>query len=189
MPSPLIQVGLGLFFDTDIIVRATPKIGNSDVKGNVFGVGLKHNLMQYFGPLDRLPLNISLVGAYSHLNVDYDIQEGSSINGTNQQAEFKVSSYTFQGVASLDFPVVSVYGSLGYTGGKSEIDVLGDYTVDYTGGLQPTTFTDPISLSYNPSSFRTSLGARMNLGFFKIFADYTLQEYSNLTAGLTFSFQ
>lgn len=189
MPSPVIQVGLGLLFDTDLMVRATPKIGSSDVKGSNFGVGLKHNLMQYLGPLDRLPLNISLVGAYSHLNVDYNFEEDSSIDGQNQRADFRLNSYTVQGVASLDFPIVSVYGSLGYTGGKSEVDVLGTYTVDYAGGLLATTFTDPISLSYNPSSFRTSLGARLNLGFFKIFADYTVQEYNNLSAGVSFSFR
>lgn len=189
MPAPVLQAGVGLLYDTDLMLRYTPKVGSNDVKGSLFGVGLKHNLMQYFGPLDNLPLNVSLLGAFSSMDVDYDLANNSSIEGDNQKAEFNLKSYTVQGLASLDFPFISVYGSLGYTGGKSELDVLGTYTVDYTGGIQSTTFTDPIAIALKPSSFRSSIGARLSLGFFKVFADYTLQEYNNLSAGVAFSFR
>lgn len=189
MPAPTLQASVGLIYDTDLMVRATPKLGSDDVKGSLFGVGLKHNLMQYLGPLDKLPLNVAVMGAFTSMNVDYDIEDGSSVDGINQAAEFKLNSYTFQGVASLDFPFITVYGGLGYTGGKSELNVLGTYNVDYNGGADRTTLTDPIALSYSPSSVRASLGARLNLAFFKIYADYTVQEYSNLSAGIAFSFR
>ncbi|RXG20261.1 DUF6588 family protein [Leeuwenhoekiella marinoflava] len=189
MPAPTLQASVGLIYDTDLMVRATPKLGSDDVKGSLFGVGLKHNLMQYFGPLDKLPLNIAVMGAFTSMSIDYDIEDGSSIDGVNQAAEFKLNSYTFQGVASLDFPFITVYGGLGYTGGKSELNVLGTYNVDYNGGADRTTLIDPIALSYSPSSVRASLGARLNLAFFKIYADYTVQEYNNLSAGIAFSFR
>ncbi len=189
MPAPTLQASVGLVYDTDLMVRATPKVGSDDVKGSLFGVGLKHDLMQYLGPLDKLPLNVSLLGAFTTMNVDYDIEDGSSIDGTGQAAEFKLNSYTVQGIASLDFPFISIYGGLGYTGGKSELNVLGTYTVEYNAGTETTTLVDPIALSYSPSSVRASLGARLNLTFFKIYADYTVQEYSNLSAGIAFSFR
>ena len=188
VPAPAIQASLGVFKGTDLMVRFVPEVGSDDVKGKLFGAGFKHDIMQYFGPLDKLPLNISVLGAFTNMNVDYDIQANSDLEGSNQAAEFKLNSYTVQGVASLDFPFVTVYGGLGYTGGKSEINVLGTYEFEYDNG-QPGEVVDPIALSYNPSSVRASLGARLNLAFFKIFADYTVQEYSNLTAGIAFSFR
>jgi hypothetical protein len=33
------------------------------------------------------------------------------------------------------------------------------------------------------------IGARLNLLFLKIFANYTIQEYNNLTAGISFNFR
>jgi len=188
VPAPAIQASIGVIKGTDVMVRFVPEVGSDNVKGKLFGAGLKHDLMQYFGPLEKLPLNIAIMGAFTNMNVDYDIQAESELEGRNQAAEFKLNSYTVQGVASLDFPFVTVYGGLGYTGGKSEINVLGTYEFEYDNGT-PGEVTDPIMLSYNPSSVRASLGARLNLAFFKIFADYTVQEYSNLSAGIAFSFR
>ncbi|WP_028376296.1 DUF6588 family protein [Leeuwenhoekiella sp. MAR_2009_132] len=190
VPAPAIQASLGVFKGTDLMVRFVPEVGSDNVKGKLFGAGFKHNIMQYFGPLDNLPLNVAVVGAFTTMNVDYDIQAESTIDGSNQAAEFKLNSYTVQGVASLDFPIVTVYGGLGFTGGKSELNVLGTYEYATNGSATNNgTITDPIMLSYNPSSVRASLGARLNLAFFKIFADYTVQEYSNVSAGIAFSFR
>ncbi|MGO4912175.1 DUF6588 family protein [Leeuwenhoekiella sp. W20_SRS_FM14] len=190
VPAPAIQASLGVFKGTDLMVRFVPEVGSDNVKGKLFGAGFKHNIMQYFGPLDNLPLNVAVVGAFTTMNVDYDIQAESTIDGSNQAAEFKLNSYTVQGVASLDFPIVTVYGGLGFTGGKSELNVLGTYEYATNGSATNNgTITNPIMLSYNPSSVRASLGARLNLAFFKIFADYTVQEYSNVSAGIAFSFR
>ncbi|WGK63677.1 DUF6588 family protein [Croceiramulus getboli] len=192
VPAPILQASVGLIYDTDVIVRFVPEVGSDDIKGSQFGAGLKHNLMQYLGPLDNLPLNISVLGAFSTMNVDYDFTDGEIIAGDNQRAEFKLNSFTVQALASLDFPIVSVYGGLGYAGGSSSLKVLGTYEIDYevAGVFSRTeTFVDPIDLDYDPSGVRATLGARLNLAFFKLFADYTLQEYNTLTAGIAFSFR
>ncbi|MAZ29068.1 MAG: hypothetical protein CL868_18560 [Cytophagaceae bacterium] len=188
VPAPTLQATVGLFYDTDVSLRYTPKVGDESVKGQLYGVGLKHNLMQYFGPLDKLPLNVAIMAGYTNMTVDYDIEDGSTFDGSNQRAEFSLDSYTVQAVASLDFPFVTLYGGLGYAGGKSSLGVLGTYVVEYNGG-ETETIVDPISLSYNPGGVRANLGASLNLAFFHIFADYTIQDYSNLTAGVAFSFR
>ncbi|MGS2764233.1 DUF6588 family protein [Sinomicrobium sp. M5D2P9] len=193
MPAPAVQLGVGLVKNTDLVVRFVPKVGSDDVKGNLFGLGIKHDLMQYFGPLDKLPLNVSILAAFSNMSVDYNIEEGDTYAGMDQKAEFKLGTYTIQGLASLDFPFLSLYGSLGYSGGTSKLNVLGSYDVDYevAGGVytHTQTFTDPIALKYSVGSMRAGLGARINLAFFKIFAEYTLQEYNMLTGGISFSFR
>ena len=78
---------------------------------------------------------------------------------------------------------------------KSDLDLLGTYDLEYeTGQPAPNdtvteTVTDPLNLDFKASGLRTTLGARISLGFFKIFADYTLQEYNTLSAGIAFSFR
>lgn len=188
VPAPMIQATIGTFFDTDVTVRYTPKVGDDSVEGQLYGVGLKHNIMQYFGPLEKLPLNVAILGGFTNMTVDYDIEEGESFDGSNQRAEFKLNSYTVQAVASLDFPFVTLYGGLGYAGGKSSLGVLGTYIVQYSSG-DTDTIIDPININYNPGGVRANVGAKLKLAFFHIFADYTIQEYRNLTAGVAFSFR
>ncbi len=56
-------------------------------------------------------------------------------------------------------------------------------------GIVPETISNPVSMNFNANGVRGTLGTRLNLGFFKIFADYTFQEYNTLTAGIAFSFR
>ena len=124
------------------------------------------------------------------MNVNYSL---SDVN-QNQQLELKLNSYTVQAIASLNFPIINVYGGFGYSGGSSTFKMLGTYDLEYQTGnpLIPTItadpLTDPLNLSTSVGGFRTTLGLRLSLGFFKIFADYTLQEYNTASAGIAFSF-
>lgn len=193
VPSPMIQASLGLPLSTDISVRFLPNANSSDVKGNLIGFGLKHNIMQYFGPLDKLPLNISVLGGYTTMDLTYNMQNISGLPGSNQSATFKLNSYTIQALASLDFPVISLYGGIGFDKGDSELKINGSYNLSYTiEGSNTTvteTITDPINLDFAADGMRGTLGARLNLAFFKIFADYTVKDYNTVTAGIAFSFR
>ena len=186
LPIPFVQAGLGLFFDTDLIVRYVPQFESEGTNFNLFGLGLKHNLMQYFGPLDKLPLNVALLAAFTQTELTYDIPEQA-----NQQIAFDVNAYTVQALASLDLPVISLFGGVGYSVGTSKLRALGDYDLAYDveGSTYTRTLTDPLDLSYDASGMMGVVGMRMNLLFLKIFANYTLQEYNTLTAGLSINFR
>ncbi|HKJ06624.1 MAG TPA: DUF6588 family protein, partial [Flavobacteriaceae bacterium] len=195
VPSPSLQVGLGLPFKTDVIVRYVPEVGSDDVKGNLVGFGLKKEITSIFGPLDKLPLHISILGTYSTMNVDYDLQNDSSIEGENQKANLKLNAYNVQAIASLNFPIINVYGGIGYSSGTSTYKMTGTYTLEYeTNQPAPydtvsTTLVDPINLDFDASGVKATLGTRISLGIFKIFTDYTVQEYNTLNAGISFSFR
>ena len=178
------------------MVRYTPKVGSDDVKGSVFGFGLKKEITDWFGIVDKTPLHISLLAAYSNMNVDYVIGDvnDTQISTQNALTEFNLNAYTFQAIASFNLPVINFYGGLGFNSGSTTLNMLGDYTLTYsTGNLAvPTvqeTVTDPFSLKQDASSFNATVGARLSLGFFKIFGSYTLQEYNTLNAGIAFSFR
>lgn len=191
LPAPILQAGIGLFFDTDLLVRYVPEFTYEGSTFNLFGLGLKHNLMQYFGPLDKLPLNVALLGAFTQTELLYDLS-GSNIPGQNQRMTFDVNAYTVQALASIDLPVISVFGGVGYSSGSSSYQALGAYDIVYNiegGGSYTRTLNDPFKLSYDASGMMGVVGLRINLLFLKIFANYTLQEYNTLTAGISLNFR
>lgn len=195
VPTPVVQLGVGLPFKMDVIIRLVPSVGSDDVTGNLFGLGLKKEITSLFGPLEKLPLHVSILGAFTNMNVNYNIQNDSSIPGFNQEAEFKLNSYTVQAIASLNFPVINIYGGIGYNSGNSTFKMLGTYELAYNTLLpaplnQVTVpLIDPVNLDYDASGITTTIGARLSLGFFKIFGDYTIKEYNTISAGIAFSFR
>jgi len=201
VPTPMVQVGLGLPFKTDIKLRMIPTLNFDDqVEASLFGLGLQHDLTHYLGPIDKLPLSISVLGAFTNMKVSYFIEDNSTsdnVTVTNGEAEFKMDAFTIQALASLDFKIITIYGGLGYNGGKATAKLKGDYELEYeiqdgSGNVITTsneTVSDPINLDFDANGFRGSLGTRINIGFFKIFGDFTMQEYNTITAGIAFSFR
>jgi Family of unknown function (DUF6588) len=193
IPTPSLQLSVGLPYKMDAMIRLVPEVGSDDVKGNLFGIGIKKEITSWFGPLDKLPLHVSLLGAYTSMNVNYNIQNDSSISGENQEAEFKLTTYTVQAIASLNFPIINFYGGIGYSGGTSELNMNGTYNLEFETGLpapnntKQKVLTNPLNLDFKANGLRTTLGTRLSLGFFKIFVDYTVQEYNTLSTGIAFS--
>ena len=192
IPAPFVQASVGVVFDTDLLVRFIPTM---EIQGSTFsltGFGLKHNIMQYFGPLDKLPLNVSVLAAISKASFEYDLSDSTfGGNSSNRKMTFEADTFTIQALASIDLPVVSAFAGLGYNSGDSQFDVSGDYSIPYSvSGINISrVFEDPISIASEASGVMGIVGARLNLLFVKIFANYTIQEYNTLTAGISFNFR
>lgn len=201
VPSPMIQVGLGLPTKTDLKIRYVPNVSFvDDFESGLIGIGLQHDITQYLGPIEKLPLSISVLAAFTTLNASYAINNedfSDEVSVTNGEAEFKLNTYTIQAIGSLDFKIITFYGSLGYNGGETTVKMKGDYNLTYDVedsnnnviGTLDETISDPFNLGFNISGMRATIGTRLNLGFFKIFADYSLQEYNTISAGIALSFR
>ncbi|WP_298422910.1 DUF6588 family protein [uncultured Kordia sp.] len=198
-PAPMIQVGVGLPTKTDVKLRFVPKINfDDDVEASLIGFGLQHDITQYFGPIDKLPLSVSILGAFTNLKATYAINDDSltdNVSIQNGETEFTMNAWTIQAIGSLDFKIITLYGGFGYNNGKSEINIKGDYSLTYdvqdSNGNNVATVTEtisnPVNLDFEANGVRTTLGARLNLGPVKIFGDYTLQKFNTLTAGIALS--
>ncbi|NOR28925.1 MAG: hypothetical protein GQ540_10415 [Lutibacter sp.] len=192
VPSPMIQASVGLPFSTNISIRYLPKINTDDVKGNLIGFGIKHNLIQYLGPLDKLPLNVAVFGGFTTMTTTYNINE---INA--QEVDFKLNAFTIQTIASLDFPFITIYGGIGYDKGTSTLKLKGTYNLEYeikdsNDNVIETiseSVTNPINMDFNANGARGTLGVRFSLGFFKIYGDYTFKDYNTISTGIAFSFR
>lgn len=201
VPAPMVQVGIGLPSKTDLKIRYVPELNFDDnVNSQLFGIGLQHDLMQYFGPLKKLPLSVSVLGAFTNMNVSYAIEDNNASDDiaiTNGSAEFKMNTWTVQALGSLDFKIITLYAGLGYNNGTSTIKMKGDYDLTYSvedqngnpQGSISESISNPLNLSFDATGMRTTLGARLNIGFFKIFGDYTIQEYNTFSAGIALSFR
>lgn len=198
VPAAMIQVGLGLPSKTDIKLRFVPAINaGDDVTFNLFGIGLQHNLLQHFSVADRVPLfDLSILGAFTTSTTIYAPKDSST--GINQESTIKINAYTTQLIGNLDLKIISFYAGIGYTAGNATMQVKGDYTYTYDfesvtgvplGNSITETFHDPIDVNYDLSSVKGTIGARLNLAWLKIFADYSFQGYNTVNAGISLSFR
>ncbi len=193
-PAPMVQTGVGLPLGTDLTIRFLPNMENNGVKFGMLGLGLKHSLSQYFGKGEeedsKFPVNISALGAFTRTKVTY-VPDDTGIPGANQEMTLNLNAYTFQLIADKKVAIIDFYGGIGYTAGISGVDVNGTYEFDMNanGTIENDEIVrDPVSLQYQISGMRATLGADFALGPVHVFADYTFQEYQALTIGLAGSF-
>lgn len=196
VPAPVAQFNLGLPFKLEAMVRFFPEtdLGDDGGSAKMLGLGLKKEITSWFGPLDKLPLHVSLLATYTSMDVNYAFADVNSGNFqmVNAAAGFELRSYTAQAIASLNFPFINIYGGLGYSSGTSKFKMTGSYTGEFTYTEAGQTYTyeeslTPPNMEFDASGFSTTIGARLSLGFFKIFGSYTLQEYNTVSAGIAIS--
>ena len=198
-PLPVVQVGFGLFKHTDVKVRYFPKTSFSDVEIGVMGVAVQHEFSNYLPFIKKVPfLHLSALAGYTTTTATYKPKFGatSPVQNPNKNAlaDYKISAFTVQAIASVKLAFFEIYTSVGYMSGKSTLAFKGDYNITYQNqppgtGSQTVTVTDPIAVTYNVSGISNTWGARANIFFFKLFADYTFAEYKGASAGIAFSFR
>ncbi len=187
IPSAFLQGSVTLLKGTEIKARFLPKIKTDEVAIGLYGFGIQHELTEHL-PADKiLPVAISALVGYTHLDGSYDFTDTTIIAGEDQRLETKTNSWIFQAVVSTRLPVINFYGGIGYLKGASETDILGTYRVQ-SGPFQET-FVDPFSVSDSPSGMLANIGMKLTLGFFRIHADYSIGNFNTLSAGLNFGFR
>lgn len=188
LPTAFIQGALGLSKGIELKARFVPKIDTEDVDISMYGVGLQFEITKWL-PADKLlPVAISGLIAYTHLDGSYNLTESSGIGGSNQRLESDTNTWLLQAIVSTKLPVINFYGGIGYIKGTSESDLLGTYTVS-NGPLFSQTITDPFSVSSEVSAVRGTIGTKLKLGFFRLNAEYHLSEFNAFSVGINFGFR
>ncbi len=187
LPSGFVQASVGIIKGTELKARFFPKVNASDVSAGLYGFGIQHDFTKHL-PADKiLPIAVSGIIGYTHLDASYDFTDTDIIEGQDQKLEIDMDSWTFHAVVSTRLPIINFYGGLGYISGKSTTDVLGAYTV--SSGPFQTTYEDPFSIDNKVSGVTGNIGAKLKLGFFRLHADYALAEFNTLSVGINFGFR
>lgn len=209
-PAPMIQAGIGLPLGTEVVVRFLPviKIPNTRSDFSLWGVGMKHSIAQYIPGVKKAPLDISVFGGYTRISsevgisaqpVTYDYLTSYTPEDFNNQAIKTITEgYNVSLIASTAFPVINVYGSIGYSKSRTKSRIDANIPVPaYDPLLNPdgpvvrdedVTRIPDIEIQ-NISGLRTTIGAKLNIGGLTLHVDYTYADYSILTCGLGASFR
>lgn len=208
MPVPTLQAGIGLPLGSELKIRYIPKISVGESNISSWGVGLLHSLMQYLPGDKVLPFDISIFGAYTKLtgNVPINLEPGTpqfytskypSSAWDNQNFEMTAQAWNASAIASLNLPVFTLYGGLGYSSTTSMINMTGNFplpTPSLTQGMY--VYEDAgVVKDFPEIEVKNFSGLRANAGFRLKFAvvtwhvDYTWAQYSVVSTGLGVSFR
>ncbi len=208
IPTPMVQLGVGLIKGTEIIGRFMPTVdvANSGSSVGLWGIGLKHSLKQWIPAINRIPiLNLSLMGGYTKLKTNSELtvlpgdiglpdNTTADVNFDNQTMGLEVSSLTVNLLVSANLPVISFYGGVGISSTNMSLALKGDYPMGTVSNGQPevndnSVITDPLNITIkntdgSTTNPRLNAGLRLKLGVITIHGDYTYANYSVVTAGL-----
>ncbi len=212
IPVPTLQAGIGLPLGTELKARYIPKINIKD-DGNIslWGIGLMHSIMQYIPGNKLLPIDVSLFGGYTKLqgNVAVSLQPkepqnystyNPAIAFNDQKIAATVNALNIGVVASVNVPVITIYGGLGYSKTQTKISLEGNFPTpvlvatptphaEYNdSGVIKGSSIQPIDIK-NFSGLRANVGIRIKLAVITIHADYTRAQYNVLSAGFGVSFR
>lgn len=215
VPLPMVKIGFGLPFSTEIDARFLPniKIGSSGNLG-LWGVGLKHSVKQWIQVVSMVPFwDLSVVGAYSRFSTNSSVHftpddlgssqieyKGQASDFDGQKAYFDVNAWNVGLVIGTNLPIFNVYGGIGYTSSQATLKLKGNYYVGGNATINPLTqkvevykddlTADPINLDFEKvSNIKYTAGMRVKMAVVTLHADYSYAEYSIFSAGLGISFR
>lgn len=189
VPNPIIQVGIGLFKGTELKVRFVPEstveslLGKEDgngIKYSVFGLGVVHDIKQWFPAEKVIPVDIAFFAGYTSMKASAALEPDNA--SSDQFTEFEATSVTLQGIVSKKVAFATFYAGLGYANSKVDFALRGTYDTE------TSVLVDPIAFGYDNSGFRTNLGVRLQLLFLTLSGEYAIQEYNTISASIGFSF-
>jgi hypothetical protein len=164
-----------------------------------------HNLTQYLPGDKLLPFDVSVFGGYTSLegNIPLSIQPGDPqdftpvISFDDQNLNLKVTGLNISAIGSLNLPVITFYGGLGYSKSKTSMVLSGNFPTPVWDGTQSrieynntgvkNSASFPEMEIENFSGLRANIGFRIKLAVITIHADYTRAQYNVLSAGLGIS--
>ncbi|MBI9061002.1 MAG: hypothetical protein JEZ14_03400 [Marinilabiliaceae bacterium] len=183
--TPMLTGAVGLPYDTEIMGRFMPQVDFGDYgKMYLWGVGVKHSLKDYIPFVKRLPfLQLSVLGAYTTFNSSVGVELNKDETGT---LDMGANAYTGRLLLGANLPVVAFYTGVGYGSTKSNFDVKGAFP-SMPG--EDDDKVNPIALAYTTNGFDFNVGMRVRLAIFAIHADYSVGDYSVITAGVGINFR
>ena len=185
---PTLNVGLGLIKGTEINVRYIPTyeynigfVGKGSVE--LYGAGIKHNILQWL-PLDKfLPFDLSIQSAFSKFNTSFEVESQS----VRQGVDLDIRASTVNLIFSKKFAMITAYGSVGQNFVSSTLNANTNFSLGSTSTLN---FDFPLEINMpKTSEMQASAGVRLQFAIFTLFANQTFSSYPSTSAGIGISFR
>ena len=188
VPIPTLNVGLGLIKGTEINVRYIPTyeynigfVGKGSVE--LYGAGIKHNILQWL-PLNKfLPFDLSIQSAFSKFNTSFEVESQS----VRQGVDLDIRASTVNLIFSKKFAMITAYGSVGQNFVSSTLNANTNFSLGSTSTLN---FDFPLEINMTKTSeMQASAGVRLQFAIFTLFANQTFSSYPSTSAGIGISFR
>ena len=141
-----------------------------------WGIGFKHDLLQWIPIADKIPIDLSYLISYSKLSSSFNFDG-------NRSLDFKVRGLNQYLALSKKLSFITLYSGVGYHFSNSRLELLGNYNAQDEVNQN---LIDPLDFSFgNINGFKADLGIRMKILIFNIHANYTRAEYDIFTVGLS----
>jgi len=174
VPIPIANIGIGLFKGTEVKVRYIPSFtADNGASVNMLGGAIMHDIKQHIPVVKNLPFDLSILVGYTKFDASYTFDAAN-----NQSASLSATAMTAQAIVSKKLAILTFYAAAGYNKADVTMDAKGTYDM---AGIP---ITDPFSLSSATSGARLTGGMRLRLAFLNLHADYTLQKYPTISAGV-----
>jgi len=186
LPVPMLQAGIGLIKNTEIDIRFMPEIEMKGVSTGLWGIGVKHDILQWLPIVDKIPIDVSFQAGYTKLSSQIMLEDPNS----NEKAEatLDVRATTFNILLSKKIVMFTAYAGLGYNSTKTTFNVVGNYKLlgnDFGNDFDVEELTKFEFESNN--NLRANIGFRFQIAVLAIQANYTFSEYPVATVGLGIS--
>lgn len=218
IPAPMFKLGIGLVKETDLSIRYVPdlSVGKFGSMG-LWGIGVKHSIKQWIPGIKMAPFfHLSAFLGYTRMTTNANLSfkpsfyvdnigaiDETSLSYSNQKMEMVFKSFTGNIIASFDLPVITFYGAVGLATTSANLALKGDYPIAVPGTganlgnpvvQDANRVTDPINIKMSSSSGsvtkpRLNAGVKFKMAIVTLHFDYTLANYSVVTAGLGISFR
>lgn len=163
------QLRVGAVMGTEAMIRFIAfRIGDSDIGDvSLFGLGVRHSLSQYMGPVP--PVDMAASFFWQSLKLGEN-ESGDDLTKTN--------TYSFGVQMSKHFPpVFTPYTGLYY----NSYSMDATYESDVAG-------EDMIDLAFDDGFVQWTIGIEFNIAVLNAFVEYSVSSHSNLAFGLGLGF-
>ena len=127
IPMPILQAGVGLIKNTEINVRFLPEMELKGLSTGFFGVGIKHDILQWLPIVDKIPVDISVQAGYTKLSAAFEIEDPS--NTISPKANMDLSATTINFLISKKILMFTPYIGVGYSSTKTIFNIDGNYVI------------------------------------------------------------
>jgi len=182
LPMPVIQAGVGLIKNTEIDVRYMPALELKGVSTELYGFGIKHDILQWLPIVDKLPLSVSFQAGYTKLSSSLELNDPS--NTIKPKANLDISATTINLLLSKKLLMFTPYLGVGYNSTKTTFNIDGEYNI----ARYKIEAKDLTSIEFKSSNeLRANIGFRFNIAILALQANYTISKYPTATVGVGIS--
>lgn len=208
VPTPQVQLTVGFAANTEVMIRAAPRIKLGERFGSIslFGLGIKHNFVRDFvaKEVKKTPFDFSLLIGFNRLNYNRALNlqplDGMIPENAEQATDFsgqkiygKFDNYLLQATISKEINFFTPFLSLGYSISSATLGLKGNFPIPNSirnDQVAYITYQDPFELRRTYlKTFRGDVGFQLKFPVVRLYGSYGFSGgYGMLSAGIGLGF-